>query len=127
MMATILVVDDDADVRRSLEQMLADRGYDVLTAPSGTAALDILDRSAVDLLLTDIVMPGLNGFNLARMARRHRPSLKILYLTGYIERGVVERDAGDKYGKILVKPIAPDELGKEVGTALLACNAEPGR
>jgi two-component system cell cycle sensor histidine kinase/response regulator CckA len=117
--ATIMVVDDDADVLDTLDNILSAVGHTVLRAANGVQALDILDRGGpIDLLLTDVLMPGLNGFNLARMVRRYRPRLPVLYLTGFFEQAQVMRDAGDKYGKLLMKPITPLELRGEVEAAL---------
>jgi CheY-like chemotaxis protein len=118
-MTTIMIVDDDLDVLEMLGYMVTDFGYEVVTARSGLEALDILDKGeALDLLLTDVVMPGLNGFNLAHMARLRRASLPVLYLTGYHDQAVAMLDKGVKYGKMLRKPIGADDLRKEVGAAL---------
>jgi CheY-like chemotaxis protein len=118
-MANILVVDDDSEVLSTLANIVKAGGHTVATAASGTEALDLLDRGIpLDLMLTDVIMPGLNGFNLARMARSRRRGLKILYLTGYSEQEVASRDSGDRYGKMLNKPILPSELRDEVDSAL---------
>jgi CheY-like chemotaxis protein len=119
--ATILLVDDDPDALTILASILQSGGHQVLGAKGGTDALDVLDRDiSIDLLVTDIVMPGLNGFNLARMARTRRRELKVLYLTAFHENAVTMRDAGDKYGKVLSKPIGARELLSEVDAALAA-------
>lgn len=118
-MATILVVDDDPDVLSILCSTLAMAGHEVTQAGSGMEALDLLEKGeCVDLMLTDVIMPGLNGFNLAYMARSRCPFLKILYLTAFHERALAMRDRGDKLGKLLTKPIMPDELSNEVNEAL---------
>lgn len=118
-MAAILIVDDDEDVLNILRSSLTAAGHDVVSAGSGVDALNILDsKTPPDLLVTDIIMPGLNGFNLARMARTRRPSLKILYLTGFHEMAITLRDKGDRLGKLLTKPILPDDLAYEVTQAL---------
>jgi CheY-like chemotaxis protein len=120
-MPTVMVVDDDADVLATLGSILKGAGYSVLEAGNGIEALDLLDRGdPLDLLLTDVIMPGLNGFNLARMARSRRPSIKILYLTGWFQTSETMLDQGEKYGKLLTKPILPDDLRREVGAALTA-------
>src|ERR1700730_13868750 len=109
-MASILVVDADAYVLELLVVNLKSSGHSVFKANSGIVALQILDASnAIDLMITDIVMPGLNGFNLARMARMRRPNLKIMYLTGYHEQSMAMRDPGERLGKLLTKPIMPAE------------------
>jgi CheY-like chemotaxis protein len=119
-MTKIMIVDDDEDVLEMLGYMVTDFGYEVVKAKSGLEALDILDEGGpLDLLLTDVVMPGLNGFNLAHMARLRRVSLPVLYLTGYHEQAVAMLDKGMKYGRMLRKPIAADDLRKELGAALV--------
>jgi CheY-like chemotaxis protein len=120
-MSTVMVVDDDPDVLTTLSTILKNAGHTVIEAASGVEALDLLDGNAsLDLLLTDVIMPGLNGFNLARMARTRRPSLKILYLTGWFQTAETMLDQGEKYGKLLTKPILPDDLRREVRSALTA-------
>jgi CheY-like chemotaxis protein len=118
-MASVMIVDDDPDVLATLAAVLERAGHEVTRAASGLAALALLDEGkAADLLLTDVVMPGLNGFNLARMVNMRRPAVKILYLTGFHESAVTMKDVGSRLGKLLTKPILPDELRKEVDDAL---------
>jgi two-component system cell cycle sensor histidine kinase/response regulator CckA len=118
-MAIIMLVDDDRDVLETIERVLKSAGHEVVAMGSAIEALDVLDRGGrLDLLLTDVIMPGLNGFNLARMARFRRPAIKILYLTGYSQKAEVMLDKGEKYGKMLIKPILPDDLRSEVQTTL---------
>ena len=104
----VLVVDDDADVREYAVSVLEEFGYRVLAAADGESALDILDRERdVDLLFTDVVMPGLNGFEVARLATAHRPELKVLFASGY---------ATDltPAGRLLKKPYRPAQLHREI-------------
>jgi YesN/AraC family two-component response regulator len=75
------------------------------------------DAPRVELLLTDIRMPDLNGFYLAHLAKTRRPSLKILYLSGYHDEGH-HHHVGERYGKLLKKPIMTAELRSEVAQAL---------
>jgi CheY-like chemotaxis protein len=118
-MAAVLVVDDDPDVLATVAKIIEQSGHKVATAASGLAALAVLDEDKpIDLLLTDVIMPGLNGFNLARMAHLRRPSLKVLYLTGFHEAATAMRDVGDRLGKLLTKPIQPADLRREVADAL---------
>jgi DNA-binding response OmpR family regulator len=126
--AHIIVVDDDQDIRDWVGSVLREAGHDVVSAPDGIAALDILDGGGpLDLLLTDVIMPGLNGFNLARMARVRRPRLRILYLSGWSESEHVTRDVGVRHGKMLAKPIRAAELTHEVCAALKSngCSTPP--
>jgi CheY-like chemotaxis protein len=89
--ATILVVEDDTDVRDLVISVLSDLGYCVLTASDGPTALDILrEPKGIDLLFTDLVMPGgLSGTELADMAVGMRPQLKVLFTSGYIGHPVL--------------------------------------
>lgn len=119
-MAALLLVDDDEDVLEALYNALKSMGHAVARAASGLAALEIIDRKEpLDLLLTDVVMPGLHGFNLARMAVLRRPDIRILYMSGYTEVEEITKDTGPRYGKLLEKPLRPDQLKVEIDEALL--------
>ena len=110
--ATILVVDDDPLVRDYAETVLADAGYDVLTAADGAAALRLLrGNDSIDLLFTDVVMPGLDGFEVARQARDASPGLKVLFTSGY----ATDLKRADR---LLKKPYRPQQLADEVAATL---------
>ena len=80
----LIVVDDDDDVRGLIKELLLDRGYNVITAQNGAEGLDqIRHEPRLSLMITDIRMPGINGWELARRATEMRPGLKVLYITGY--------------------------------------------
>ena len=80
----LIVVDDDDGVRIIVEELLLDRGYDVVTAQGGAEALDqIQHEPRLSLLITDIRMPGIDGWELARRAREMRADIKVIYITGY--------------------------------------------
>ena len=109
---TILVVDDDPDVRDYAISVLTDLGYRVLEAADGETALSLLAREgAVDLLFTDVVMPGLNGFEVARRAVAAVPDLKVLFASGYATDYTPA-------GRLLKKPYRPQQLGNEVAALL---------
>ena len=116
---TVLVVDDDADVRAVALQAVAALGYRVLEADGAEAALTLLDRQPVDLLFTDIVMPGgLNGRELAREGLRRYPSLRVLFASGYANgTSAPEQEAG---------AAMPADDGTDPGAVLGAalCRAE---
>jgi CheY-like chemotaxis protein len=115
--AHILVVDDDTDVRWIIAQDLQEMGCIVAQAESGRAALAMLDRDApYDLMVTDLVMPGLSGLDTVRLARRNRPDLKVLFTSGYADLSRF----GDKLGDhpVLRKPFKPQALAEAVQTAL---------
>ena len=80
----LIVVDDNDQVRDLLKELLLDRGYEVMTAPNGTEGLDQIRREPrLSLVITDIRMPGIDGWELARRAREARADIKVLYITGY--------------------------------------------
>jgi len=113
----ILLVDDDPDVRAVAAAMLREAGHTVIEAGSGGAALEHLDDEAshIDLLIADLAMPGMNGFELARAARQERPDLPILFVTGFADMAQSEKSA---HGTVLQKPFRADELTAKVAEAL---------
>jgi len=116
---TILVVEDDSDVRAYLADVLRGLDYRVIAAPNAEAALDLLrSDKTVDLLLTDIIMPGWNGRELAKQAESLRPGLRVLYMTGYSRNAVVHQGRLDEGVDLLQKPVSQAQLATRVRTAL---------
>lgn len=112
---TLLVVEDEEQVRAATVETLRDLGYTVIEAANGTEALDRLDRGAhVDLLFTDIVMPGLNGRQLADKAREQRRGLKVLFTTGYARNAIVHHGRLEDGLAVLQKPFTAWQLAKRV-------------
>jgi CheY-like chemotaxis protein len=112
----ILPVDDDNAVREVTAQMLRDLGYDVIEAGSGGAALDLLEREPkLDLILIDFAMPGMNGAEVARQVQAKRPTLPILFVTGFADRSAL---AGVSESHIIGKPFVAHELADKVRGAL---------
>ncbi|WP_042335545.1 hybrid sensor histidine kinase/response regulator [Bradyrhizobium sp. DOA9] len=113
---TILVVEDDSDLRTYVCDVLRDLNYRVLSAPSAQGALTILlqEEPRVDLLLTDVVMPGINGRELGRRAQQIRPGLKTLYMTGYSRNAVVHQGRLDEGVDVLEKPVSQAKLALRV-------------
>jgi two-component system NtrC family sensor kinase len=116
---TVLVVEDDADVRAYVVETLSTLNYKVREAANAEAALRILDDSAaVDLLLTDVVMPGMNGRKLAEAAQARRPGLKVLYMTGYSRNAIVHQGRLDAGVALMQKPFSQSVLAMRVRTVL---------
>jgi signal transduction histidine kinase/CheY-like chemotaxis protein len=114
---TILVVDDDADVRTVTVDCLKSLGYAVSVAENGPAALELLERDvAVDLMLIDYAMPDLNGIATLRLVRAKRATLPVVIMTGYADTAVLEQEAGR--ADILKKPFTLAELAAKVDSAL---------
>src|SRR3981189_2785106 len=111
---TILFVDDDPEIRGIVAAALVKPGYTIFTAADGYEAIRILSDHWVSLLITDIKMPGINGFDLARQAKVMRPNIQIIYLSGY------PIGSGHRvYGAVLKKPVRMGDLLAEVSGRLL--------
>jgi CheY-like chemotaxis protein len=117
---TILVVEDDPDVRQLAVTQLRSVGYKVLEAPDGASAISLLGSEArVDLLFTDVVMPGgMTGQQLAQKARRQRPQLKVLFTSGYTPESVVHQGKLDAGIHLLSKPYRRDGLARKIREVL---------
>jgi CheY-like chemotaxis protein len=116
---TILVVEDEELVRDFAVELLREFAYEVLAAANGREAMALIDDpgTRIDLLFTDIVMPGeLDGFALAREARRRRPALPVLYTSGYTNR--TDGDDAEAFGPMVPKPYRPEQLRTEIERAL---------
>jgi two-component system NtrC family sensor kinase len=116
---TVLVVEDDPDVRAYVVETLSALNYSVREAANAEAALGILgDPGPVDLLLTDVVMPGMNGRKLAEAAQHRRPGLKVLYMTGYSRNAIVHQGRLDAGVSLMQKPFSQNVLAMRVRTIL---------
>src|SRR5688572_2916342 len=117
---TILVVEDNPDVRRLVLRQLRDLGYEVIEAANGPQALKILDDGAtIDLLFTDVVMPGgMTGRQLAEAAKTRRPNLKTLFTSGYTEDSILRLGKLDPGVRLLSKPYRKHELATRIREAL---------
>jgi signal transduction histidine kinase/CheY-like chemotaxis protein len=114
---TILLVEDDAGVRAVTAAMLKELQFTVIEADNGSHALDIVaNQPGIDLLFTDIVMPGMNGFELGRLARERRPQLPVLYATGYS----ASYTATEKGADVLAKPYREADLLTKLRVLLTA-------
>jgi PAS domain S-box-containing protein len=117
---TILVVEDNPDVRRLVLRQLRDLGYEVIEAANGPQALQILDGGAsIDLLFTDVVMPGgMTGRQLAEAAKVRRPGLKTLFTSGYTEDSILRLGKLDPGVRLLSKPYRKHELATRIRETL---------
>jgi CheY-like chemotaxis protein len=116
---TILLVEDDAKVRKLIRHTIERLGYQVFEAPSGAAALALAQaHDAIDLLLTDVVMPEMSGAELANQLGAWRPELKILFMSGYTEYARKLPDDVTTGARLLLKPFTPDELARKVRDVL---------
>jgi two-component system cell cycle sensor histidine kinase/response regulator CckA len=114
--ATILVVEDQKAVRRLAEEVLTEAGHRVLSAPNGRAALKVAEQHLddIDLLVTDVVMPEMNGPELADHLSRLRPGLIVLYVSGYTDHALLHRGVLESGTAFLQKPFLPDALRLKV-------------
>jgi PAS domain S-box-containing protein len=113
---TILVVEDDPDLRTYLRDVLRALGYNVLAMPNAKNALATLRdlTRRIDLLLTDVVMPAMNGRELGQRAQELRPGLRVLYMTGYSRNAIVHQGRLNEAVDLLQKPIAQSHLASRV-------------
>lgn len=118
---TLLVVDDDPDVRDLTAEILRERGYRILEAGSGEEAVRLAADypRPIHLLLTDVLMPRMDGPTLAQKLTARRPGLKVLYMTGYSGRSLAAPDGELPHGtEVLSKPFTFDDLTNRVRAVL---------
>ncbi len=112
---TVLVVEDEPVVRGIMLEMLADQGYRTLEAVDGPSGLRILrDHQRIDLLVTDVGLPGMNGRQLADQAREFRPGLKILFVTGYADSVAMSDGFLQPGMEMVTKPFDLDTLSRRI-------------
>jgi CheY-like chemotaxis protein len=124
---TLLLVEDDDSVRELVRNVLRENGYRVLEASRGEEALELSELFAgrIDLLVTDVVMPGMNGRELARRLVNFRPQIKVLYISGYADNAVWYPGGLDAGGAFLQKPFSPEALARKVREALSSSQRRP--
>lgn len=112
---TVLVVEDEPVVRSLIVEVLEDLGYRTMEAVDGPEGLKLLQsRQRIDLLVTDVGLPGLNGRQLADAARERRPNLKVLFITGYAENATLAAGFLDPGMQMITKPFAVDALAQKI-------------
>lgn len=116
---TVLVIEDDMSVRLLVMQVLEELGYQGIETSDGRQAMPILESSRkIDLLISDVGLPGLNGRQLAEIARERRPDLPILFMTGYAKQAADQAAFLAGGMEIITKPFAIEQLGRRIGEIL---------
>jgi PAS domain S-box-containing protein len=111
----VLVIEDEESVRMLVVEVLRELGYVAFQAANGAAALDLIKSSQpLDLLVTDVGLPGLNGRQVAEIAREHRPGLRVLFVTGYAPNAAVRSNFLDPGMEMISKPFAMKELSEKI-------------
>jgi len=126
---TVLVVEDEAGVRELACQFLRVKGYSVLEAKDGQDALEIAEKygGTIHLLLSDMVMPGMNGGELARRLKRIRPGIRVAFVSGYSEFAAGDKEQIDPEAPVLQKPFSPVSLVEIVREALKPRLKQPAK
>jgi two-component system cell cycle response regulator CpdR len=119
-MARILLAEDDNDMRRFLTKALANAGYEVASFDNGRSAYEKLREEPFTLLLTDIVMPEMDGIELARRATQLDPDLKVMFITGFAAVALNPDSQAPKDAKVLSKPFHLRDLVREVEKLIAA-------
>jgi PAS domain S-box-containing protein len=117
---TVLLVEDDEQLRRLARRALAARGYTVLKADRGVAALEVarLHRGPIHLLLTDVILPDTDGRSLAESIRAERPEMRVLYMSGYADKAIVHHGVLDSGVAYLPKPFTTEAVARKVREVL---------
>lgn len=123
---TVLLVEDDKGVRAVIRRALTRFGYSVLTAAGGEEALTLASEHAgpIHLLLTDIMMPGMNGVEVANEVLRVRPDIRVFYMSGYADQELVRQGLLKSGTRFLQKPFTPQELAGRVREILSGAREE---
>lgn len=113
--AAILVVDDEPEIRKLVKAMLTPMGYRVYTADTGEQAIKLFQREPdIELLLTDVVAPGMSGPMLAEQLSQLKPALKVLFMSGYDATQVVQKFVVEQGYSLVVKPFSSEQLRDKV-------------
>jgi CheY-like chemotaxis protein len=123
-MKTVLLVEDEPALRDLVTELLEASGYEVIAAATGGLALEAAERHAgrLDVLLTDLLLPGLSGAELAKRLQKARPDLRVVYMSGYTEDSLPENDAPGPRALLISKPFTQETL---VRTLLEALSSPP--
>ena len=115
---TVLLIEDDDDNRELMAEVLESAGYAVVSAADGAEGLRRLAEHPVDVVVTDVGMPGMGGLEVARAAKKIAPRVPVVVVTGYGERDDITAARGHEVDAVLVKPIDPDHLSGAIDAVL---------
>ena len=108
--ARVLLIEDDDDNRELMGEVLQDAGYEVVLVASGAEGLRTLAEQSIDVIVTDLGMPGMGGLEVAQAAKEIAPSVPVVVITGFTDREDIKRARGREIDAVLVKPVDPDAL-----------------
>jgi two-component system, OmpR family, response regulator len=110
----VLLVEDDDDNRELMAEVLTSSGFEVVSASSGQDGLKQLSEHSIDVVVTDVGMPGMGGLEMARAAKAIAPQVPVVIVTGWAEREDIARARGREVDAVLIKPVDPDALTQAV-------------
>ncbi len=112
---TLLVVEDEKNVRKVMTKILAAQGYNVLEAENGNIALSIIrSDSTIDMVITDVIMPGINGRELIDLIKKEKPDIRFLYVSGYTDDDVIRQGVETNRYDFLQKPFSSQQLSEKI-------------
>ena len=122
----VLLVEDDDQVRAFIRMLLTNNGYQIVEARTGAEGLSLAESEgdSISLLLSDMLLPELSGFDLAQKALERNPHLKVLFMTGYVEGDIVQRCTAELGASFLDKPFQPHVLLRRVEEAIAGAKNE---
>jgi CheY-like chemotaxis protein len=110
----VLLVEDDDDNRELMAEVLTSSGFEVLSASSGQDGLRKLSESSIDVIVTDVGMPGMGGLEVAKAAKAIAPDVPVVIVTGWAERDDIASARGHHVDAVLIKPVDPDILTQAI-------------
>ena len=119
-METVLLAEDEGSLRELIGELLEANGYQVLAAEDPRKAIETAERhgGVIHLLLTDVLMPGMNGRELAQRVRELRPDIRVLYMSGHTEDSIAQSGLVERGALLISKPFTQESLARKVREAL---------
>jgi two-component system cell cycle sensor histidine kinase/response regulator CckA len=127
-MVTVLLVEDEESLRELVGELLEANGYHVLVAEDPTKAIQTAERheGVIHLLLTDVLMPGMNGRELAQRVKERRPDIRVLYMSGHTEDSIAQSGLVEPGALLISKPFTQESLARKLREALGPRSREQG-